>query len=161
MKSFFPKGAWKRQREESAPLCPKCNGKYIILTKKHYGDWCRKCDGKALVARFGEWTSGSEAIDAVIRRSQRKVNDHLHYIEWCEPGDFIDLDHLADGAFGSVYTARWLRGLRMYAENATKLRTKYRGSPEIVALKTLHGSKDVTPEMLQGVAISLLKYCGN
>ena len=86
--------------------------------------------------RFGQWTSGNQQIDKIIQDSQLMARcnavDGWTYLEWIDPERLADIKHIANGGFGSVYSATWLDCIYEYSKSGTRKR------PQKVALKTLN-----------------------
>src|SRR5262245_54225892 len=90
---------------ESAPFrCPD-------LPKVYVGsEWYERCGPKRLNAKFPRWTSNDCEIDGIIGKTQANAGRYDQYSEWIEPDRFVDIKHLADGGYGSIYKATWLDG---------------------------------------------------
>jgi hypothetical protein len=69
--------------------------------------WCKGCEAEGLVANFGNWTSGDSDIDAFIQNTQEGARYREEYLEWINPEQIIDIEHIANGGCGSVYQATW------------------------------------------------------
>ncbi|CAG8606638.1 10018_t:CDS:2, partial [Paraglomus occultum] len=103
--------------------CPNCNRPQTTV------GWCKPCDTRALRENFDKWTSGNEELDAFIRETQLNANTPFDYMQWIPFDKFTDLKFIAEGGFGSVYSAKskeW----------------------EMVALKFLDNSEHLTSEFL-------------
>src|SRR5690348_1813764 len=125
-----------RKLSAEKPCCPTCSKPY----EGNY-EWCDSCDPKRLVDKLEEWTSETEEIDEFIQKTQRAAtrwSSYTKYFEWAEPTEFTDVKYLAKGGFGSVYTATWTRGYRIYANDGTGFRRKSRSEPLVIVLKTLN-----------------------
>ena len=73
------------------------------------------------------------------------------YLEWIDPHDLSDIQHLADGGYGSVYSAKLSNEMRYYELNTEiGILTKNKRQGK-VALKTLHSSKNITTDFLTEV----------
>ena len=95
--------------------CPVCGREYPggeYFYGKEYDQWCTACDRQKLVDKFGSWTSGNEALDQFIQRTQLESKRYRSYVEWAEPEEFVNISHLTDGGFSSVYKANWSKGWR-------------------------------------------------
>jgi len=136
----------------SRPACQKCGQLFSAKMGPLFVEWCFACDIQELEARFTEWTSDNEAIDNFIQKTQSNASNYMTYIEWIDPQELSDIKHLADGGFGSVYTATFSKGMRSYKSNSEiGLYQKDRAGFIKVALKTLHGSKNITADFFNEV----------
>jgi hypothetical protein len=136
----------------SRPACPRCGRTYSAKWWLYPTEWCNVCDIRNLEAKFPEWTSGNEAIDSFIQNSQSNASHYEAYLEWIDPDKLSDIHHLADGGYGSVYTANLSSGVRFYKRNTeVGLIEKAKVKPVIVALKMLHSSKNITADFLTEV----------
>ena len=104
-------------------------GRYLPLRKKSKIDV--PLGSKWLVANFSNWTSENAEIDKFIQKHQRTKNRRIVFV-WIDPSRLTNVEHIADGGFGSIYRATWLdfRGYK-YGK---------RGTPGLVALKTFKGN---------------------
>src|SRR6185369_1412688 len=105
-------------RQDNDPFCcPLCRDEYpakkYLSGQKEYQAWCRACDRQKLLEKFGSWTSGNKVLDQFIQRTQIESKRYHTYVEWAEPEEFVNVTHLADGGFGSVYKANWTKGWRV------------------------------------------------
>ena len=75
--------------------------------------------------------------------------DDLSVLEWIEHDRFENIEHLAEGGFGTVYKAIWKDGY-IWSYNSENNRLK-RDKNTPVALKCLHNSQDITVEFLREV----------
>ena len=124
-------------------LCEECN------QKKSHPDWCKACNAKHFQQNFEKWTSGNVDIDKFIQETQLSANDFSKVIEWISYDKFCDIEYIAKGGFGKVYRARWIDGNILYWDN--KNQNWKRLNNEIVALKSLNNSQNVTLEFLNEV----------
>ena len=111
--------------------------------------WCQSCNGKRFQQNFQNWTSGNHDIDELIQRTQLKAKKHEEVIEWIEYDRFENIEYLAKGGFGTTYKATWKDGFIWYwnyVNNQWK-----RNGINMVALKCLHNSQDITDEFLREV----------
>ena len=83
----------------------------------------------------------------------------ITYVEWAEPEEFVNITHLADGGFGSVYKATWSKGWRGVTRIGNRgpekqLWKAFRNTKREVALKTLKlGESEISEEFLKEVSI--------
>ncbi|RIA88573.1 kinase-like domain-containing protein [Glomus cerebriforme] len=122
--------------------CKECGIENYTNLDNSLFQWCEVCDPKKLQAKFGEWTSGNKLIDEFIQQTQLHTNLYDTYLEWIEPSELSNVNHLEDGGFGSVYTATWSKGIRIYLKDKncshSILHNQVRTGPCTVALKTLN-----------------------
>src|SRR6185436_2824655 len=99
----IPKDAFRTRRSkyasEGTNRCPKCNKARTSI------GWCKPCDTKALEEQFGTWTSGNEELDKFIQETQSSANTPLDFMRWIEFDLFSDVEFVAKGGFGSVFSA--------------------------------------------------------
>ncbi|RIB25339.1 kinase-like domain-containing protein [Gigaspora rosea] len=79
-------------------------------------DWCQTC---------GPWTSGNMNIDNCI-------HEYKEIIQWIPFHRLYNIQVIGKGGFGTVFSASWLNGKRINANQRTSI---------IVALKSLPGSR--------------------
>ena len=100
-------------------------------------------------------------LDQFIQRTQLESKWYHSYVEWAEPEEFVNITHLADGGFGSVYKANWSKGWRYVvysAEHSGPERWLFNPAREPdceVALKTLNLGDTVSAEFLNEVSINM------
>jgi len=99
----IPKDAFRTRRSkfsiEGTNRCPKCN-KGRTTT-----GWCKPCDNKTLEEQFGTWTSGNEELDKFIQETQSNANTPFDFMRWIEYDMFTNIEFIAKGGFGSVFSA--------------------------------------------------------
>ena len=66
--------------------------------------WCRTCNFQQ---NFKNWTSGNNDVDKFIQKTQLKAINYYEILEWIEYDRFENIEHLAEGGFGTVYKAIW------------------------------------------------------
>ncbi|RHZ86091.1 hypothetical protein Glove_54g40 [Diversispora epigaea] len=64
---------------------------------------CKLCTKEHFIQEFTTWSSGNVEIDKVIQKSQ--ANNGFNGIQWVPYDNFRDIKHIADGGYGSVYSA--------------------------------------------------------
>lgn len=148
------------KNENNDPFCcPTCGREYLKWDhwkNKQYEEWCIVCNRQKLAEKFSSWTSGNEALDQFIQRTQLESKWSRSYVEWAEPEEFQNISHLADGGFGSIYKATWSKGWRSLNWTEHKGPEKWLFEPVRipnceVALKTLNLGKIVSAEFLNKV----------
>lgn len=83
--------------------CPQC----LQPTNIYY---CHKCYPAHWQDNFQNWTSGLSDLDKLIQASQTSAAQDYQLIEWIEYSNFHDIEYIANGGFGSVYSAIWKDG---------------------------------------------------
>src|SRR2546421_12752065 len=63
---------------------------------------------------FQNWTSGDNDIDKLIQDSQLNANDPCELLEWIEYWYLKNIEHIAEGGFGSVFKTIWKDGPTTY-----------------------------------------------
>ena len=125
-------------------LCEECN-------QKNTGyEWCNACNAKHFQQNFENWTSGNVDIDKFIQDAQLSAKINSDVLEWIPYDRFCNIKYIAKGGFGKVYKANWIDG---HIENwGNKNQNWIRYKPhELVALKSLNNSKNVTLEFINEV----------
>jgi len=122
------------------PKCEKCH--------HQFENWCNTCCRKKLVKCFVSGTSSNDQIDAIIQETQTYASSPYELVEWIDPNDFVNIEHLADGGFGSIYTATWQTGWWNITEDSSISRS----GPKTVVLKTVKAEDDdVNPKLFNEV----------
>src|SRR2546421_12424195 len=83
--------------------CPDCNQFYYL-------GYCRSCNSGHFRANFPKWSGGDDNIDRLIQKSQLNAGIYCELLEWIEYSNLIDMVHVAEGGFASVYKAVWKDG---------------------------------------------------
>ena len=91
--------------------------KCIECQQDYGGAYCRPCNSRHFRDNFKNWTSGDDNIDKLIQESQLNAAHLWEFIEWIEYSNLKDIEHVAEGGFGSVYKAIWKDGLISYKYN--------------------------------------------
>lgn len=99
--------------------------------------WCKPCNTEYLKSKFGTWTSGNKDLDRFIEETQLNASTPFDYMRWIPFDTFKDLEFIARGGFGSVFSAK--------SENFGK-----------VALKFLDNSEELTKDFLVEVGKSII-----
>ncbi|GBB89528.1 hypothetical protein RclHR1_16230001 [Rhizophagus clarus] len=58
-------------------------------------NWCQECSSKRFRQKFGNWTSGNEYIDNLIRDSQLKPRNTNKVLEWIPYTKLRNIKYLA------------------------------------------------------------------
>ena len=123
-------------------LCKECN------QENTFPNWCKACNAKRFQQNFEEWSSGNVDIDKFIQDTQLSANKY-EALEWIPYDRFYDIEYIAKGGFGKVYRANWIDGYIEYWD--IKNQNWERDGSQVVALKSLNNSKNVTLEFLNEV----------
>ena len=104
--------------------CEKCGKEYINLKIK----LCKSC-------KFSE-NKNVESLESLGNE-----------ILWIPYGQFSNIEEIGEGGFATIYSARWKDGPLHYEYTDRYLRQ----SNQMVALKLLHNSQDISNEFLSEV----------
>src|ERR1700722_15734155 len=115
--------------------------------------WCQLCNAKRFQQNFKNWTSRNSEVDKLIQESQLNAKDLWEKLEWIEYDRFENIEYVARGGFGTIYKAIWKDGYIRNWDCETKQWNRKdswntSSSNDIVALKCLNNSKDITMEFL-------------
>ena len=133
--------------------CLECN-------KDYDGFYCKPCNSRPFRDNFPKWTSGDDNIDKLIQDSQLNANYGPQCLEWIEYSNLKDIEHFAEGGFGSVFKAVWKDGRitnkwnlykkTWYYWDVQKSEWRREGETE-VALKKYRNATSVSSEFLNEV----------
>ncbi|RHZ65799.1 hypothetical protein Glove_311g32 [Diversispora epigaea] len=113
--------------------------------------FCNLCTKENFFQEFGTWSSGNVEIDKVIQEDQISHHRNDGYrLQWMPYDDFRDIKHIADGGYGSVYSAILKNGVKLYW-NFNKQDWEYRSDVKTVALKEINDSRHDISEFLKEV----------
>ena len=125
--------------------CKTCGEVYTDTFDK----MCKSCRINDLKNNFTNWTSGNEKIDNLIQEMQLKINNPTDRIfEWIPYDQFNDIKEIGRGGYSKVYSAIWEDGSLCYNYEKNEYT---RNTYEIVALKCLYNSQNITNEFLNEV----------
>jgi hypothetical protein len=88
---------------------------------------------------FKNWTSGNKDIDKFIQDIQlsaHKDNNMRNVLKWVPYDEFCNIEFIARGGFGKVYSAEWVTNSQ---------------HDKFVALKSLNNSRNITLEFMNEV----------
>ncbi|RHZ82774.1 hypothetical protein Glove_103g273 [Diversispora epigaea] len=114
--------------------------------------YCEFCIRKYLRNDFGNWTSGNNEIDKLIRKCQRKTVTPDSIIEWIEYNQFENIEHLTEGGCATIYTAIWKDGRYCQWNSENKILKRY-GRYGVI-LKRLNNSNSNNVHWFQEVTLS-------
>uniref|UniRef100_U9SYM9 Protein kinase domain-containing protein n=1 Tax=Rhizophagus irregularis (strain DAOM 181602 / DAOM 197198 / MUCL 43194) TaxID=747089 RepID=U9SYM9_RHIID len=115
-------------------------------------DWCKECNAKRFQQNFKNWTSGNNDIDKFIQDTQLSATLWLEVLEWIPYNKFHDIEYIAKGGFGKVYSAKWIDGYIDKWDNENQ-NWKRNNSNMFVALKSLNNSENVTLEFINEIKL--------
>ena len=139
-----------KQCYKECGLCNECKQPKTF----HY--WCRICNFQR---NFKNWTSGNNDVDKFIQKTQLKAECPFEILEWIEYDRFENIEHLAEGGFGTVYKAIWKDGPISYWNSEINQWKRYTTNNP-VALKCLHNSQNITAEFLKEVRYFFIIFNG-
>ncbi|RHZ84478.1 hypothetical protein Glove_81g68 [Diversispora epigaea] len=135
-----------RKEKEEVVYCPAGHSSEDIYDKrKNYiridSGYCELCKQEQFSREFRTWSSGNVEIDDVIQESQTNHQRYYEYkLQWIPYNNFRDIEHIADGGYGSVYSAILKNGIKWYWNfNKQDWECDYVCSK--VALKEINNSK--------------------
>ncbi|RGB36869.1 kinase-like domain-containing protein [Rhizophagus diaphanus] len=119
-------------------LYPNCK-----LEKPSFFNWCNNCKLNQFKLNYGEFLSGNDEIDNILKDNYCKSNNISEFIEWIPYNLFINITYIDQGGFSEVYSALWLNN-NIYEWDHIKLEWKRRSGYKNVALKVLKSSYNVS-----------------
>ena len=131
-----------RERYKKYGLCEECSQPNIDV------NWCQSCNSKHFQQEFNKWTSGNKEIDEFIQKSQLSAINRYEVLEWVPYNRFKNIEHLAEGGFGTVYKAIWIDGYICYWNNS---QNKWSRSKIEIVLKRLNDSQNLNADFLQQI----------
>ncbi|RHZ84287.1 hypothetical protein Glove_84g4 [Diversispora epigaea] len=116
---------------------------------------CEICTKERFIQEFKTWSSGNTNIDKIVLESQ--INSVYDKLQWIPYNNFQNIEHIADGGHGSVYSAKLENGIKR-DWNFIKQDWEYKLIGHKVALKEIKDSRIVIVEFLK--AITTADECG-
>ncbi|RIB15934.1 kinase-like domain-containing protein [Gigaspora rosea] len=110
--------------------------------------YCEFCIQDYLKVDFGNWTSGNDEIDIIIRQSQICVSSPEKIFRWIPYEDFEKVTLKTKGGHASIYSAIWKDGLLKW--NSEELLFENVG-PRCVILKKLENSSQMDGRWLEKI----------
>ncbi|RHZ83958.1 hypothetical protein Glove_86g216 [Diversispora epigaea] len=107
---------------------------------------CSLCSNEHYIQEFKTWSSGNADIDKIIQESQ--INNIINRLHWIPYDNFQNIEHIADGGHGSVYSTKLDNGIKLNW-NFIKQDWKYYLIGCIVALKEIKDSRFDMVEFLK------------
>ncbi|RHZ78820.1 hypothetical protein Glove_155g9 [Diversispora epigaea] len=75
---------------------------------------CHLCTKEHFIQEFKTWSSGNADIDEIIQEFPLNNNDISKKLQWIPYDNFENIEHIADGGHGSVYSAQLKNGIKYY-----------------------------------------------
>ncbi|RHZ84285.1 hypothetical protein Glove_84g2 [Diversispora epigaea] len=112
---------------------------------------CSLCTKECFIQEFETWSSGNAKIDEIIQKAQTSnIYNKLHWIPY---DNFQNIEHIADGGYGSVCSAKLENGIKR-DWNFIKQDWEYELIGCKVALKEIKDSRYDIAEFLKVVKTS-------
>ncbi|RHZ73658.1 hypothetical protein Glove_230g81 [Diversispora epigaea] len=103
------------QKIEKIKYCPvgysSMDFAYTDLQNFFYEGKCCLCTKERFIQEFKTWSSGNSDIDKIIQESQ--INDMYVKLQWISYDNFQNIEHIADGGYGSLYSAKLKNVIKM------------------------------------------------
>ncbi|CAG8582904.1 208_t:CDS:2 [Diversispora eburnea] len=107
---------------------------YSLCTKENFNQ------------EFKTWSSGNANTDKIIQESQINYEYLYEKLQWMPYDNFQNIEHIADGGHGSVYSAKLENGIK-WGWNFIKQETK-------VAVKNMHISINMDNAVMRQLKIA-------
>ncbi|GBB91323.1 hypothetical protein RclHR1_18540002 [Rhizophagus clarus] len=131
------------KRKQVYGICGECN-------EPGTGNkWCQPCNAKRFTDNFKNWTSGNKDIDEFIKQSQINAVYYTKCLEWIPFENFQNINYIAEGGFGKIYSAQWPEGHIKYWDIKNQKWNRYSFSK--YALKSLKNSFDICSNFLKEI----------
>ncbi|CAG8679774.1 1661_t:CDS:2, partial [Racocetra fulgida] len=108
--------------------------------------YCEFCLQDYLKVDFGNWTSGNDEIDIIIRKNQMCVSSPERIFRWLPYDDFEKITLKTKGGYASIYSAIWKNGLVKWDPEKLTLESV---GPRYVVLKKLENSSQMDGRWLE------------
>ncbi|RHZ84196.1 hypothetical protein Glove_84g52 [Diversispora epigaea] len=122
---------------------------------------CSLCTKEHFIQEFKTWSSWNANFDKIIQESQ--INNINNKLQWISYDNFQNIEHIADGGHGSVYSAKLENGIKGDWD-FIKQNWRYYLIGEKVALKEIKDSRFDMAEFFKAVTtvnnFNLAKYYG-
>ncbi|RHZ85016.1 hypothetical protein Glove_73g38 [Diversispora epigaea] len=114
--------------------------------------YCNSCTKEHFSQEFGTWSSGNDEIDKFIQESQTSNYQRFdrYKLQWMPYDNFEDIRHIADGGYGSVYSAILKNGIK-WDWNYNKQDWEYQHVGDKFALKEINDSRNDISKFLKEV----------
>ncbi|RHZ86175.1 hypothetical protein Glove_54g23 [Diversispora epigaea] len=112
---------------------------------------CDLCIKEHFIQEFGTWSSGNAEVDKFVQESQKNHQGHYgNRLQWIPYDNFLGINHLANGGYGSVYSAILKNGIKSHW-NLNKQDWEYSFVDKRVVLKEINDSRHDTSKFLKEV----------
>jgi len=98
-----------------------------------------------LTNEFDNWTTGNDSLDLLIQQTQLENPDPRHHMQWVPFDQFVDVKHVKNGGYSTVYSAIW-SGKTDKVWDAK--RKEFFEKPLVVALKEMKNSESLSEEFI-------------
>ncbi|CAG8604435.1 823_t:CDS:2 [Cetraspora pellucida] len=137
---------WKSSRRNtSTDEKRQCN---ICQSWTYSIKYCEFCLQDYLNVDFGNWTSGNDEIDIIIRKSQMCVSSPERIFKWIPYDDFEKITLKTKSGYASIYSAIWKNGLVKWDSENLTLESV---GPRYVVLKKLENSNQMDGRWLEKI----------
>ncbi|RHZ83962.1 hypothetical protein Glove_86g75 [Diversispora epigaea] len=113
---------------------------YVYSNRKNFitsDGICYSCTQEHFIHEFKTWSSGNANLDEIIQETQINIHNKL---QWIPYDNFQNIEHIADGGQGSVYSAEIENGIKRQW-NFVKQDWEYDLIGNKVALKEIKDSR--------------------
>ena len=126
-------------------MCAKCQ------FLPDFFDWCKRCKLNHFRLNYGEFPSGNNEIDDILKDNYCKSKSSEEMIEWIPYNQFYDIKEMGKDNFSTLYSAIWMNDSLNYKvdKNGKKIWEK-KPNKEVI-LKCSHNSQNITSEFLNEV----------
>ncbi|PKY49187.1 kinase-like protein [Rhizophagus irregularis] len=108
--------------------------------KISFFNWCKSCKLNHFRFNYGEFPSGNDEIDNILKDNYCESNKISELIEWIPYNLFIDISYINQGGFSKVYSALWLNNNIYEWDHIESLEWKRHSGYRKVVLKVLESS---------------------
>ncbi|RHZ78873.1 hypothetical protein Glove_155g68 [Diversispora epigaea] len=102
------------QKIEKIVYCPVGHSSKDFINVDYqnfiYDGKCYLCTKEHFIQEFKTWSSGNADIDKIIQDTQ--INS-FHELQWISYDNFQNIEHIADGGHGSLYSAKLKNGIKL------------------------------------------------
>ncbi|RHZ84222.1 hypothetical protein Glove_84g126 [Diversispora epigaea] len=139
------------QEIEKIEYCPEghSSNDFVCIGNRNFINsigTCDLCTKEHFIQEFKTWSSGNVSTDRIIQESQ--INSIYEKLQWIPYDNFQNIEHIADGGHGSVYSAKIENGIKWRWNFIKQDWENHFTSPEI-ALKEIKDSRYDIAEFLK------------
>ncbi|GBC02546.1 hypothetical protein RclHR1_04680007 [Rhizophagus clarus] len=125
--------------------CEKCSKIYTDTIN----NWCKPCEINSLKEKFVNWSSENEIINSFIQTMQLKIDSYDDIVvEWIPYDQFNDIKEISKNDLVTIYSAIWMSSQLYYNKYENKYTRSQERKNQVVTLKCLRNSKNITDEFL-------------